>query len=96
MKVENDVHVGKHGSNYDEMYGPEPEPIRHMTLTLEQEEKLNFIFEELEENRKRLSEWETGFLNDQIKRYEEHQAKMSLSPKQWTVLDRMYQKVTGG
>lgn len=67
-----------------------------MVLNLEQEDKLNFYIEEIEANERKLNDWERMFFNDQVKRYAEHGAKMSLSPKQWAVLDKMYKKVTGG
>ena len=65
-----------------------------MPLTEEQEERLNFMFSELEANSKSLNSWEQGFLKDNIDRYQKYKAGISLSPKQWSVLNRMYEKVT--
>ena len=65
-----------------------------MPLTEAEEEKLNDFLVEFEENRKFLSDWERAFLDDQIKRYADFKSKMSLSPKQWAVLNRMYEKIT--
>lgn len=65
-----------------------------MNLSLELEEKLRFTLDTLIEHRKDLSEWEQGFLDDQIKRFDEYGARINLSPKQWAVINRMYDKVT--
>jgi len=65
-----------------------------MNLSLELDEKLSFMLSTIGENRKMLTEWETGFFDDQVKRYEEYGANINLSPKQWAVLNRMYDKVT--
>lgn len=65
-----------------------------MNLSLELDEKLRFMLETIGESRKDLSEWEQGFYDDQAKRYDEYGARINLSPKQWAVLNRMYDKVT--
>lgn len=65
-----------------------------MNLSLELDEKLSFMLSTIGENRKDLTEWEAGFYDDQVKRYDEYGAKINLSPKQWAVLNRMYDKVT--
>lgn len=64
-----------------------------MNLSLELDEKLQFMLSEIGEQRKLLTEWEQGFFDDQVKRYDEHGARMYLSGKQWAVLERMYEKV---
>lgn len=65
-----------------------------MPLTEEQEERLSLLLSELEANRKSLSDWERGFLDDQSKRFDQYGAKVFMSPKQFAVLERMYEKVT--
>jgi hypothetical protein len=65
-----------------------------MSLSDEQETKLANILETCLEGRKQLNDWERGFLDDQAKRYDEYKSRMSLSPKQWAILDKMYEKVT--
>lgn len=65
-----------------------------MNLSLELDEKLSFMLSTIGEHRKDLSEWEQGFFDDQIRRYDEYGAKINLSPKQWAVLNRMYDAVT--
>lgn len=65
-----------------------------MTLTIEQEEKLRTYMATIAERRKSLSDWESSFFSDQEKRYEQYGSRIHLSPKQWAVLDRMYEKVT--
>ncbi len=65
-----------------------------MSLTDEQEEKFRFVVHTLDDARKDLSEWERNFLDDQLKRYDQYGSKITLSPKQWAVLDKMYEKAT--
>ena len=65
-----------------------------MNLSLELDEKLQFMLSTIGESRKDLTDWERGFFDDQEKRYAEYGARISLSPKQWAVLNRMYDKVT--
>lgn len=67
-----------------------------MNLSLELDEKLAFMLSTISESRKTLTEWEQGFFDDQVKRYDEHGANIHLSPKQWAVINRMYDKVTDG
>lgn len=45
--------------------------------------------------RARLSQWERGFFDDQMKRVEEYGANTHFSPKQWAVVKRMHEKITG-
>lgn len=64
-----------------------------MPLTDEQEERLSDILNELSSYRGLLTDWEMSFLDDQVRRYDEHGSEIRLSPKQWAVLNRMYDKV---
>lgn len=66
-----------------------------MTITDEQEETLRLTLSVLDNERARLTRWELTFLDDQIKSYDEHGSEIRLSPKQWSILNRMYDKVTG-
>lgn len=65
-----------------------------MPLTEDQEEKFNVIVAESQDELKKLNDWERGFLKDQIERYEKYGAGLSLSPKQWNVLNKIHEKVT--
>lgn len=65
-----------------------------MNLTLDQEEKLRFMIADISENLKELTDWERNFMQDQIKRYDEHGAKMFLSGKQMAVIEKIYNKIT--
>lgn len=65
-----------------------------MTITDEQEETLRLTLSVLDNERARLTRWELTFLDDQIKAYDEHGSEIRLSPKQWSILNRMYDKVT--
>lgn len=65
-----------------------------MTITDEQEEKLLHMFSVIEENRKELTKWESDFFGDQVKRHEEFGTKISFSPKQMAVLDKIFEKCT--
>ena len=65
-----------------------------MPLTDEEEQKLRHYMITIAEGRNALSDWEKGFFADQEKRYTEYGSKIFLSPKQWNVLNNMYEKVT--
>lgn len=65
-----------------------------MPLTTEQEDRLNAIFEALDGAK--LNDWERGFLKDQVDRYNKYGAGLSLSPKQWSCLDKMVEKTNRG
>ena len=64
-----------------------------MALTDRETEFLERLLQECEENASRLSPWERGFMDDQRKRFEEHGAAMSLSPKQWNIIKRVTEKL---
>ena len=61
-----------------------------MSLTSEEEDRLIHLLSSLEDNLKLLSEWERGFVQDHVKRYEQYKSGIRLSPKQWGVLQRVY------
>jgi hypothetical protein len=65
-----------------------------MALTDAEQTKFETYIEEIEKNRSRLSSWEQGFWDDQMKRWDEYKENIHLSAKQWGVLDRMYEKIT--
>jgi len=67
-----------------------------MPLTDDQEEKVRFMLSELDsdEARKIMNSWERDFVFDQVKRYDQYGSQMNLSPKQWAILDKIYEKVT--
>lgn len=65
-----------------------------MNLSLELDEKLAFMLTTIGENRKDLNDWERQFFDDQVKRYDEYKANIRLSPKQWAILNKMYDKIT--
>ena len=65
-----------------------------MPLTIEEEEKFRTFLATIADQRSKLNDWEAGFFADQEKRYKEFGAKLNLSPKQWNVLNRMYEKAT--
>jgi hypothetical protein len=50
------------------------------------------LLDGLEAHMSALSTWEKGFVQDQIKRFDEHGAKVFMSPKQWAVLDKIYKE----
>lgn len=63
-------------------------------MTDEEEQKLRTYIQTISDARAKLSDWERNFFADQEKRYAEYGAKVFMSPKQWAVLDRVYEKVT--
>lgn len=62
-------------------------------MTEEQEDKLTDVFQHLEHER--LTQWERDRLKEWQEQYEERGAKFFLSPKQWFVIDRIYEKIYG-
>lgn len=40
-----------------------------------------------------LTDWERGFMDDQVKRYEQYGARTRFSDKQMEVIDRVYSKL---
>lgn len=65
-----------------------------MPLTMDEEGQLIHLLQEIGAARAKLNGWEQGFFDDQVKRHDEWGAKMSLSPKQWSVLRKMHEKAT--
>lgn len=65
-----------------------------MPLTDDQEEHFLYLVNTITSYRSQLNSWERTFLDDQIKRHDEYGAAISLSPKQWNILNNMYEKVT--
>lgn len=66
-----------------------------MSLTMDQEDRLQGLLNDINGYRSKLSGWDLTFFDDQLKRFEEHGATISLSPKQWAQLERIHGKVTG-
>jgi hypothetical protein len=64
-----------------------------MGLTNDEAEKLQEMLELLGENLGSLRDREREFVNDQIKRWDEHGANMRLSTAQWRWLNDIYNKV---
>lgn len=64
-----------------------------MTLTIDEQEALQFLLDSLDVDDSRLSDWERGFLEDQKERYEKHGSAIFLSGKQWAVLNRINEKL---
>lgn len=63
-----------------------------MSLTSEEEDRLIHLLSSLEDNIKLLSDWERGFVLDNVKRYEDFKSGVRLSPKQWAILERVYKE----
>ena len=64
-----------------------------MALSDDQETKLVAILEACEDQIQHLNDWERNFLADQQERYQKYKSQMSLTAKQWTILDKMMEKV---
>lgn len=54
---------------------------------------INGVKESMDDPNSDVTEWEQNFVIDQEKRYKEWGDRMRLSPKQWEVLNRIYEKV---
>ena len=65
-------------------------------LSDDQEEKVRWMLSELDSDpaRKIMNSWEQSFVSDQLKRYDTYGSEMSLSPKQWAILEKLHEKVT--
>ena len=66
-----------------------------MALTMEEEALFTHIVREITDNKNCLNAWELGFFEDQVKRHDEWGPKMTLTPRQWNVLNKMHEKATG-
>lgn len=64
-----------------------------MSLTDNEQEYLQLVLDAYQEDRKKCSEWERGFMDDQVKRWEEHGADIRMSPKQWQIIGRVAEKL---
>lgn len=65
-----------------------------MTLTVDQEEKMQYQLSVVAEHRGSLNDWERNFFDDVTKRFEEWGSKMNFSGKQWSTLNNIYEKCT--
>lgn len=66
-----------------------------MALTSEEEDRMQTYLDTINENTESLTGWETQFISDMTERFEKYSGKMFMSPKQWTVMRRIFNKVTG-
>lgn len=66
-----------------------------MALSLEQEERLRDLLINLEPEAKAMKDHERGFVEDQIKRFEQYGSRVFISPKQWGWLDALHEKYCG-
>jgi hypothetical protein len=62
-------------------------------VTEDQENKLIDVLQHTEHEK--LSQWERDRLEEWGPRYEEDPGKFFLSPKQWFVIERIYEKIYG-
>lgn len=66
-----------------------------MALSEDQTKWLDDFFVLCDVGEDRLSQWERNFVRDQRERYEEHGAAISMSPKQWAILNKIDAKLNG-
>lgn len=75
-----------------------------MSLSVDERLRLDMILEGYKEQREKaeemdepdpLTEWEQGFIISTEERYNLYKDETRISPKQWAVLDRIYDKVVG-
>lgn len=64
-----------------------------MALTDDEGEYFERLLDACAANPDKLSAWETSFMEDQRKRWEEYGHGIRLSPKQWGILNRIGEKV---
>lgn len=51
------------------------------------------LLEKYSEDNTKVSDWEMGFMKDQVERWEKYGAEMRISPKQWPIFDRVAEKL---
>lgn len=66
-----------------------------MSLSPGELESLTDMLQAIEPERPALNAWERGFIDDQVKRFDQYGADIRLSPKQWSAIRKIYEKVTG-
>tara|TARA_B100000700_G_scaffold331737_1_gene467774 strand:+ start:7384 stop:7584 length:201 start_codon:yes stop_codon:yes gene_type:complete len=57
-----------------------------MSITDDEDVKLQEILQDCNDNFEKLNGWEQGFISDNQQRYEEYGAGIRLSAKQWKIL----------
>lgn len=66
-----------------------------MAISKEQFERFDSMLSALEADMGALSDWEKGFIGDQIKRVREYRENVFLSPKQLAVIKKIYDATIG-
>lgn len=66
-----------------------------MTLTSAENDRLADMLAAIEPEMASLSDWERSFIKDQLERHEKYGSGIRISPKQWAVINRVYEKITG-
>lgn len=66
-----------------------------MTISTEQFERLDLMLSALKADMGALSDWERGFIGDQIKRVDEYRENVFMSPKQMAAIKKIYDAVVG-
>lgn len=64
-----------------------------MALNPDEEAWVEGLMSSYNEDRGKVSEWERGFMDDQVKRWDEFAAETRFSAKQWAILDRVAEKL---
>ena len=64
-----------------------------MALTENEDQYLQRVLELYDEDRNKVTQWERNFMDDQVKRYEEGGEGISMSPKQWMIIQRIADKL---
>lgn len=64
-----------------------------MSMNNDQLEFLEFALPVIKDSLDSLSSWEQGFMSDQIARFEKYGADTHFSPKQWEVIERVWNKL---
>ena len=64
-----------------------------MALNADEEAWVQGLIDAFVADPRKVSEWERGFMDDQVKRFEEIAAEIRFSPKQWGILDRVAEKL---
>ena len=63
-------------------------------LSPEDRKRLDWILSKAQSAPEGLSEWEQGFADDMTERLERHGDRLTVSERQWEVLERIREKAT--
>lgn len=64
-----------------------------MSISEEYADRLELILNGAQEYEGELTDWERGFIQDTVERYEKYGTNIRVSDKQWVILERIWGKL---